>query len=319
MKRNIQNMRYLSLLCRRMIWLGAAIFISFGCKPKGQAEDSDQKVNTITPVTLVSPENGNISDYLELNATSSFLRKETIKSTANGYISDVKIALGDVVHKGQVLFTIQTKESKALANYKNTYDTSIHFTGLIPIASNKDGVVSAISHQKGEYVQDADQLAIVAEQSSLIFMINAPYEYHKYLSRNKQVTIVLPDGEKPQGTIESDLPVMDVNSQTQNYVVKPLVGSRIPEGLIARVRIKKEEKSNAVTLPKAAVLSDEKEENFWVMKMLNDSTAIKLPVKLGMQNADEEEIIEPKLSPQDRIILTGAYGLSDTARVEIQK
>jgi hypothetical protein len=55
------------------------------------------------------------------------------------------------------------------------------------------------------------------------------------------------------------------------------------------------------------------------MKLLNDSTAIKIIVSKGFENNEEVEIINPVFLPSDRIVLTGNYGLPDTARVTIIK
>jgi hypothetical protein len=39
----------------------------------------------------------------------------------------------------------------------------------------------------------------------------------------------------------------------------------------------------------------------------------------GIETTDRVEIIRPVLSPNDKIILTGNYGLPDTAKVKIVK
>ena len=72
-----------------------------------------------------------------------------------------------------------------------------------------------------------------------------------------------------------------------------------------------------MTLPKAAVLSDEVQNQFWIMKMINDSIAVKVPVKKGMETNDNVEIVSPPLSSTDKILLTGNYGLPDTAKVKV--
>ncbi len=282
-------------------------------------DEAEKQVKAITPVQVTTPKMGAMYDYIELNATSSFLRKETIKSTANGYIADINISIGEKVRKGDTLFMLKTKEARAIDNLGSTQNTKLGFTGKIPVLSTKDGVVSAILHQKGDYVQDGDQLATVAEQNSLVFLIDAPFEYHKYMGLNKPCKILLPDGEQLEGIIQSGLPEMDVSNQTQNYVIKALGGDKLPEGLIARVKIETEKKNNAITLPKDAVLADEKEESFWVMKLINDSTAVKVPVALGLQNEEAKEIISPVFSTSDRIISSGNYGLPDTAKIKIVK
>jgi uncharacterized NAD(P)/FAD-binding protein YdhS len=71
-------------------------------------------------------------------------------------------------------------------------------------------------------------------------------------------------------------------------------------------------------LPKAAVLSDETQSEFWVMKMISDSTAVKVPVKKGIETGDRIEILSPTFNPADKIIITGNYGLPDTAKVKIE-
>ncbi|HET6991155.1 MAG TPA: RND transporter, partial [Bacteroidia bacterium] len=71
-------------------------------------------------------------------------------------------------------------------------------------------------------------------------------------------------------------------------------------------------------IPKAALLSNETQTEFWVMKLINDSTAVKVDVKLGIQSEDQSEIVDPAFTDKDRILLTGNYGIPDTAKVSIQ-
>ena len=57
----------------------------------------------------------------------------------------------------------------------------------------------------------------------------------------------------------------------------------------------------------------------WVLKLVDDSTAVRVPIEVGNSNASEIEIKSTALSPQDRIILTGGYGLEDGAKVVVTK
>ncbi|MPM42111.1 hypothetical protein SDC9_88773 [bioreactor metagenome] len=78
-------------------------------------------------------------------------------------------------------------------------------------------------------------------------------------------------------------------------------------------------KNGTVSLPKAAVLSDETQEHLWIMKMTDKETAVKVPIKTGLESLGMIEILSPMLSPDDLILETGNYGLPDTAKVVIQK
>jgi hypothetical protein len=68
-----------------------------------------------------------------------------------------------------------------------------------------------------------------------------------------------------------------------------------------------------------AILGDETQTEFWVMKLLNDSIAIKVNVTKGYENNNEVEITGSDFMPTDRIVLTGNYGLPDTAKITIIK
>jgi hypothetical protein len=54
------------------------------------------------------------------------------------------------------------------------------------------------------------------------------------------------------------------------------------------------------------------------MKLINDSTAIKIPVVKGIESDSLIQIIQPKLKMNDRVIVEGAYGLPDTAKIMVK-
>lgn len=70
-------------------------------------------------------------------------------------------------------------------------------------------------------------------------------------------------------------------------------------------------------LPRAAVQSDEALTEHWVMKLSGDSTAVTVPVTIGNSSASEIEVSSAELSVDDRIVLTGGYGLEDGAKVVV--
>jgi hypothetical protein len=86
---------------------------------------------------------------------------------------------------------------------------------------------------------------------------------------------------------------------------------------MATAVINKQTREKAQVLPRAALLGNETQTEFWIMKVLNDSTAVKVPVRKGIENFDEVEISDPQFLPEDRILVTGNYGLPDTAAITI--
>jgi multidrug efflux pump subunit AcrA (membrane-fusion protein) len=127
----------------------------------------------------------------------------------------------------------------------------------------------------------------------------------------------MPDGETISGSVKNMLAKTELNSQTEAYILKPSAGIKLPEGVNVKSYIVKQKKYDSQVLPKSAVLSNETLTEYWVMKLINDSTTVKVPVKIGIANQNIVEIKEPLFSPEDRIIMTGNYGLPDTALVNI--
>jgi multidrug efflux pump subunit AcrA (membrane-fusion protein) len=286
------------------------------CHGAAPAEDP---IAPVTPVMVSYITTGSLSESTELNAVSAYLQKSFVKANMNGYVQSVHAQVGQQVAGNELLFSLITKEASAIGNAVNQLDPAFKFSGTSNIRAGQAGFITDVSHQKGDYVQDGEALAVIINKNSFVFLLDLPYEQRALMTNNKTLELTLPDGEKLKGTINGTLPLVDSVSQTQKVIIKVSVSHPIPEGLIAKVSIVKVARSNANTLPKSAVLTNETEDEFWVMKLINDSTAIKVPVKRGIENKDKVEVVSPVFNAQDRIITTGNYGMADTARVKVVK
>lgn len=294
----------------------AAVYACGGSQP---AADEDAAIKSQTPITITTIDNSALADSLVLNATSSFLQKNYVKANAVGYIQKVNIQPGHYVEKGRLMFVIKTKEAQSIGNTINVLDTTFKFSGINGIRASRSGFVTQLLHQVGDYVQDGDQLAIISDRESFAFVMQLPYELRGVIANNQNIILTLPDGEKLNGHIASLMPSVDTLSQTQGIVIKVNNSHPIPENLVAKALIIKTARSSAPSLPKAAVLSNETQTEFWVMKLINDSTAVKTPVKKGIESGGKVEILSPKFSANDRVAVSGNYGLADTAKVKVVK
>jgi len=285
------------------------------CKNKQADNTDDEAIEPRTPVTVTTIQYSPIQEFVELNATSAYLQKSYVKANLTGYIKSANIHFGDFVNSGQILFSLKTKESEALGNTINKLDPDFKFNGVNYVKAAANGYVIELDHQAGDYVQDGEQLAVISDMKSFVFLMNLPYEYKAYATNKKQVELTLPDGERLQGIVQTSMPFIDSVSQTQTVAIKVNASRQIPPGLVAKVKIIKVSKASTSSLPKAAILSDEAQSEFWIMKMINDSTAIKVAVKTGVETSDKVEILSPEFSPKDRVLVTGNFGLPDTALV----
>src|SRR5215510_11983317 len=77
-------------------------------------DNSDESPRSRTSVTVVHPIVQTLTHYLDLNGITQYQRKETIRATATGYLSSLKVLPGNSVSEGEIVATISTKEQKAL-------------------------------------------------------------------------------------------------------------------------------------------------------------------------------------------------------------
>jgi len=297
--------------------LGLTICLGSCTSAKKDDDDDTSKVQAQTPVTVTTVDQNSMADYIDVNATSVFFQKNYVKSNANGYIVKVNAQQGRPVTEGEVLFEVKTKEAQAIGSSITVLDTTFKFSGVNKIKASRHGYISQVNHQQGDYVQDGEALATISDRTSFVFLMQLPYEMRQYVKQNQSIQLTLPGGQKLDGRVSQFMPSVDTVAQTQGVVISISDNQQIPENLVAKARIIKSEKSNTASLPKEALLANETQTEFWVMKLINATTAVKVPVTRGIVSGDRVEIVSPKFSAEDKIIVTGNYGLPDTAKVKI--
>jgi RND family efflux transporter MFP subunit len=224
---------------------------------------------------------------------------------------------GDHINNGAQFCTIKTKEQDALKDVDSREPSLRQFQIPLDVQSNVSGVLTSVNYSKGDFVNEGDILATVTDPSSLVLVVNVPYEYHTYVYRGRSCTVKFPDGKVIQTTIQEEVPFIDSASQTQSFLIRFPGNQLLPENMNLIVHIPVQQKLNALSLPLEAIQTNETQDEFWVMKLVNDSIAIRLPVTVGLQNDSLREIISG-ISINDKIIVKGAYGLTDSALVKVQ-
>ena len=71
-------------------------------------------------------------------------------------------------------------------------------------------------------------------------------------------------------------------------------------------------------MPLEAIQTNETQDEFWVMKLANDSLAVRVPITVGSQNDSLKEVVSG-VGLKDKIIVQGGYRLADSSLVSIEK
>jgi hypothetical protein len=270
-----------------------------------------------TPVVSVKTsvvKTGDIESSLILNGKTTYLRKNTIVSPISGYVGKMNIRFGDKVKKDEILFEIQTRESKALEN-SGTLEAN---SGIIKVAASSDGIVNELNISgTGFYIAEGGTLCTISEYRDLLVLVNVPYEYNTVVKPGTLCKITLADNTDFNGTVYRVMPTMNESSQTQNVFIKPSTDRELPENLNLRVTFITSRHSGSLLVPKVSVMTNETQTEFWIMKIISDTLAVKIPVQMGIANDSIVEILSPELKVNDLTISEGAYGLSDSTVVKI--
>lgn len=291
--------------------LAVALFSSCSSQPADPQAESAQPRTT---VTLTKVRLGKIENDIVVTATTAYLRKSTISAPISGFIVRGAVEPGMRTVSNQLLFTLETKEHHALQGSNSTLPS-----GYTAVRTGRSGIVTEVMQQTGSFVTEGTPLCTLAEAGSMVFLLNIPPEEMHYFPQGGRCTIQLPDSLQLEATVGSPLGTMNTASQVQQVVAQAHSGF-LPEGLnVKAVAHTSQSKTLQMILPKGAVQSDDQMQHFWVMKLADDSTAVRVPVSVGNRNTDSIEVASPQLSPQDKIILNGSYALEDHAFVTIAK
>ena len=286
-----------------------------GCKTKAE---SDETTSTGTPVTRTNVYIAPVTQYLELNATTVFMKKELVRTTFQGFVTKSLKNLGDAVTEGDVLFQIKTKEADATGIISDSSTVKM-FNGYVSVKAKSSGILIQLNHNAGDLVADGEQLAVIANPSSLEILLNVPFQNVSQVRLNSDCILVLPDLQKIPAQVTKRIPSMDAASQTQTFLLHSSALHSLPENLNVIVRIPVKTVPQALVVPKSAILCDETQENFWVMGLQNDTLAVKIPVTKGIENDSIVQVISSGISNGLSIVNSGGYGLPDSAKVFIRK
>ena len=295
-----------------IILIASSIFL-IACGSKN--EDAQTDINR-TPVSVIQPKKMNMTENITLNANTIFLKKEIIRATFQGYIEKTYRNIGDKISSGDLLFQINTKESAADSNLQIILGDKT-FKGLIQIKAKSEGVLTELDYNAGDFVSDGEQIAVISNPSSLRIELNVPYQYANKISINTPCEIFLPNCKVVNAFIQKIIPQVDPSAQTQSFILGMKQTEYLPENLNVNAKISIRTVKDAIVVPQSAVMSNETLDKFWIMKLINDTTAVRNDITKGIENDNFVQILKPELKTTDLIITDGAYGLPDTAKVVI--
>ncbi|MEI8113928.1 MAG: HlyD family efflux transporter periplasmic adaptor subunit [Bacteroidia bacterium] len=300
-------------------WLNFPILIFLltlfvgGCASKKQV--LEETISVKSDVKICSPIVREAERISNFQAVSRFMQSNDIRSQITGIITRINCSVADHIQTNQALFTVQPQESAALK--KSKYSNQILTGYSDTVFAHINGQISKLNVQVGDFVQMGDVLANCIRANSMRIIAYIPVEQIGMIEKIKNCTVSLPDGTTVNGRISEKLASAEIQEQTQSYIIETEKPILLTENINLNVHFITEKIQEALFVPASAVLGNEEQTKFWVMKMVNDTICIKVPVDKGMKQDSLIQLIGTNLAINDRVISEGAYGLADSSRVQV--
>ena len=120
-------------------------------------------------------------------------------------------------------------------------------------------------------------------------------------------------GQTFQGRVDRISPVVDAGSGTFRVVAAFEGGGLLRPGMFGRIEVVYDERKDALTMPRVALLEDEGEPAVFVVR---EKKAVRVPVQLGYVNGEFAEV-RAGLSEGDDVVTAGKVAIRDGSEVEV--
>jgi multidrug efflux pump subunit AcrA (membrane-fusion protein) len=282
--------------------------------------DVPEKAIAVVPINVKAATviKKDIKEYIVFNGVLQYQKKENIRANVTGYISALSLEIGSRIRAGQTFATVRTKEQEALQEVAEIDSSLARFSEPIHIQSNASGILTKLNVVVNDYVAEGDILATISQPQSLVVRVNVPYEYEDALRLGTKCEIILQNKKTLEAAVSGILPVIDPVAQSQNYLIALPGHEDLPENLNVQVRTVLRSSKDALCVSQNALQSNELLTDFWVMKVVDDTLAVKLRVRPGIQSDSLVEVVTGEIQQNDIVVTEGSYQMHDSTVVSIR-
>lgn len=289
------------------------VFIFAGCGNNQQSNDKEPV--TIAKVQVTHINYKTLADTLTVNGMVLEGQQFMVRAPVTGYVTKLMVRPGDQLRAGQPMFAIKTRELAALAG--DTAGTTLPAPDAVIVKAPVAGQVNSISTGDGVYTAEGSAMATLNSQKNLYVKLYIPEQWSNLVQTGDSALVQWANGQTKWTRVGDRLAQADSQSQSMLYMITDLPPKHLLPGERLTVQIPVNKMVNEQVLPRNAVLTDESMTSYWVMKMINDSIAVRVPVIPGITAGNWIAVRKPRFKTGDRILVAGNYGLPDTARVTV--
>lgn len=177
------------------------------------------------------------------------------------------------------------------------------------------GVIASRSIKAGNFVQINTPIFRIVDADRLEATLNVPERELATMKAGLPVALqvdALP-GKTFAGTVDRVSPVVDAGSGTFRVVCAFDNGGVLQPGMFGRIRIDYARKSDALAVPRNALLEDEAKPAVFVVR---DGKTVRTPLVLGYVEGEWAEV-RSGLKQGDQVVVAGKSAVRDGSRVQV--
>lgn len=313
--------------------LTALLLATVACSHRDEAAGKPQEASSAPgpAVKLATVSRRTLTDAVSSPGKTAALLQQKVRAPFAGTLTDLRVADGDEVAKGETIGAIVSRDSEAaLAGAREMLreartaaeksDASRAVTlaekSLVQatLTSAVGGRVLAHSASRGDRVSEDQEIVTVEDAASVAFLADVSQGDLARVRRGQTATVALAGDPAPlSGTVRAILPAANAADFTAPVRIdlnrEP---RRLPLGVFGTARIAVGRRENARVVPDAALVRDDV-SGVTRLAVLRQGRAHWIDVVSGLREGGWAEIVSGDLADGDAVILSGQLGLPEGA------
>jgi multidrug efflux pump subunit AcrA (membrane-fusion protein) len=321
----------------------ALLLVAVACRGGGGSKEKESPApsspgtpSAPTPVRVAAVAHATLPLTVSAPGRTAALIQQKLRAPFAGTLTELKVADGDPVSRGQGLGTIVARESEAALSgaremlrqattpaEKSDAERALALAekNLVrrALVASWDGAVIAHTASAGDRVTEDQEILTMSDASSLVFVADVAQSDLQRIRAGQKATVELPGGRAPvAGAVHAVLPGANPADFTGQVRVDLLGATRTgPIGLFGTARILVGERTGVAVVPDAAVLRDDVSGVTRVCLAANGK-AHWIDVVAGVKDSGRTEIVSPPLADGQAVIVSGLVGLPEGKTITIE-
>jgi len=327
----------------KALLIAALLLVAVACRGGGESKEKESPApsspgtpSAPTPVRVAAVARATLPLTVSAPGRTAALAQQKLRAPFAGTLTELKVADGDPVSRGQGLGTIVARESEAAVSgaremlrpaatpaEKSDAERALVLAekNLVrrALVASWDGAVIAHTASAGDRVTEDQEILTISDSASLVFLADVPQSDLPRIRPGQKVAVELAGGRAPvAGAVHAVLPGANPADFTGQVRVDLRGASGTgPIGLFGTARILVGERAGVAVVPDASVLRDDVSGVTRVCLAANGK-AHWIDVVAGVKDSGRTEIVSPPLPDGQAVIVSGLVGLPEGKTIAIE-